>query len=188
MKKRYIAALVCAVLLPPAAFAAGESGLFEATNFKLKIGNENIQLDEPLYVKNDRTYVPLRNICDALGIPVEWDDSNQEAVLDVYDKDIKVSEKTELKEEGVIPDEETALAVGKAILESYMGKPVEYETEDQTYYLTVDYLENFNAWSITQLCCLKNGAWGGYVYFPNVKISKSTGEVLYINTYSTLGD
>ncbi|MBE7011372.1 MAG: hypothetical protein E7415_01715 [Ruminococcaceae bacterium] len=97
-----------------------------------------------------------------------------------------------LKNGGVIPDEETALVVGKAILEKYTEKPLEHETEDKIYYLEVEYLDQQNAWRICQTFRYKdeNKGWsaGGKFYRPYVVISKQTGEVLSINTYSSFGD
>lgn len=187
VKKQYIAILIYAFFVPSIVFAAEDSGFFEAVDFKLKIENRNVQLDEPLYIKNDRLYVPLRNMCDTLGIPIEWDDNTKEATLNVYDKSIKVSSKTELNEEGVIPDGETALAIGKAILESYMGRPVEYETETEIFYLRAEFLQEKNAWRVIQNFKFKDGIAGGIDggEFINIEINKNTGEVLYINTYST---
>lgn len=112
--------------------------------------------------------------------------------LDQTEDDQKtlVSDKTAFRDEGVIPDEETALAVGKIILEKYAGKKMEYETDEKRYYLIATYFKETNTWCIMQWFDYKNG--GGWaasgIYLPYVKINKSTGEVLYINTYSTFDD
>ena len=95
---------------------------------------------------------------------------------------------TLLKEGGVLPDEETALAVGKIILEKYIGKPLEYETDEKIYYLSVTYREDRNAWNIQQFFDYKDGRhWAASgIYLPNITLNKNTGEVMFINTYSSI--
>lgn len=162
--------------------------VFSTSGYTIRLGNKVIEMQNPIFMCDDRIYVSVRNLSEALGIPVYWDENKNEVRLDIYNKSIPVSDKTEYKDEGVIPDEETAYVVGKAILEKYAGKSLEYETEDKIYYLKVTYHEYLNAWSITQWFDFKNG--GGWaasgVHIPNVIISKSTGEVLSINTYNSL--
>ena len=59
-----------------------------STEIKLKI-DENVayingqpkQLDTTATLKNDRTFVPLRFIADALGVNVEWDSTNNTVVI-----------------------------------------------------------------------------------------------------------
>lgn len=154
----------------------------------IKSGSNIVEFQHSTFMKNDRIYVSLRDICDMLGVPVFWDDKEKEARLELYDRRINVSDKTESKTEGVIPDEETALSIGKIILEKYMGKSLEYETDDKIYYLKVAFDKRYNGWCVSQTFRYKDDnavlVVGDVPYVPNIVLSKQTGEVLYINTYS----
>ena len=167
-------------------------GVYASTQYNVKFTNKNVSFTKPTYMKDDRIYVSLRDICNALNIPIYWDGDINEATIDVNNKKINVSDKTEYKDCGVIPDEETAYAVGKIILEKYSNSPMEYETKDKIYYLEVEFIEEQNCWSVVQKFKFKaeNKGWaaGGNTYYPNVKLNKSTGEILYINTYATFID
>ena len=187
MKKRIIFVTVFCLTLAVVTIVSA----FERSDYNIRLGNDNITMQYPSFVQNDRLYVSIRNLCDALGIPIYWNDDENEVHIDIYNKKVQVSDKTEYKEEGIIPDEETALTVGKAILEKYAGKPMEYETEDKVYYLKVEFLERYNAWRLYQTFEYKNGGvWsvGDEFYSPTVTLSKSSGEVIFINTYSMFND
>lgn len=183
MKKKAITAVLILALLSATMLIYA----FEQTDYKVTWGGDPLELDEPFFLQDDKLYVPLRSFGEAAGIPVNWDEETNTAELDIYHKKVPVSDRTPYREEGVIPDEETALTVGKAILEKYAGRPMEYETEDKIYYLEVEFLEQSNAWQITQTFKYKKeGGWnvGDYFYAPMVRLNKSSGEVVFLNTYS----
>lgn len=50
-------------------------------------GNELI-LDSEVFIKDGRTYVPLRFVSEALGANVEWDGNSQTAIIDTEEQDI----------------------------------------------------------------------------------------------------
>lgn len=168
---------------------AADSGLFEKVDYSIKIGNASAEPKYPIYLKDDRIYVPLRSFCDELKIPISWNDEENAAILDINNKNISVSDKTQLKKEGVIPDEQTALAIGKIILERYAEKSLEYETDDKVYYLTAKFDERCKGWRVCQMFKYKdeNRGWsaGDKFYIPTVILNKQNGEVLYINTNSS---
>ena len=186
MKKTITIILIISIFLLTTVAFADEIEKFIKVEHGIKIGNQTVELEHPIYEKNNRLYVPLRNLCENLSIPVKWDDENKEVFLDIYNKPIHVSSKTTYNEEGVIPDEETALAVGKILLEKYAGKSMEYETEDKVYYLTAVYEPSINCWIVEQTYDFKdpNKGWAGNFDVPTIYLSKQTGEVIYINTYS----
>ena len=165
---------------------------FNLLNSNIKLGNKSITMEYPLFIRDNRVYVSIRNLCELLNIPIYWDEQEKEVCVDIYNKKTPVSSKTEYKEEGVIPDEETALAVGKVILEKYAERPMEYETEDKIYYLNVRYYADGNFWRIVQWYDYKDkhSGWaaGDQFYMPVVYLNKNTGEVIYINTYSMYSD
>lgn len=58
------------------------------TTIKLEIGasvaevnGEEAALDSPSFLENDRTYMPLRFISEALGAQVEWDEATQKVTI-----------------------------------------------------------------------------------------------------------
>ena len=164
---------------------------FEVSNYNIRLGNTQITTQYPSFIEDNRMYVSIRNLCDILGIPIYWNEDKNEVHIDIYNKRVSVSDKTEYKEQGVIPDKETALIVGKAILEKYSDKQIEYETEDKIYYLEAKFLEEYNAWSVYQTFKYKyKGGWvvGDKFYRPTIIISKNTGEVISLNTYSMFID
>lgn len=45
------------------------------------VNGENIQLDSPAYIENDRTYTPVRFIAEKLGAKVEWNEGSQTVLI-----------------------------------------------------------------------------------------------------------
>jgi hypothetical protein len=193
MKKWFLIIIVLIVtpVLTSVVFATN-IGMFEMPDCNIRIGNYAVKLQYPIYVNDDRIYVSLRSICDELGIPIKWDSKKNEAIMDIYNKKVPVSDKTLFREDGVIPDEQTALAVGKAILEKYADKPLEYETSDKIYYLEAMFDKQYNSWRVSQTFKYKDKdcGWsaGDDFYIPTVILNRQTGEVLYINTNSSFSD
>ena len=185
--------LVALLILPAVvmvnAVFADMNDIFEVAENTIKIGQNDVKLQYPAYIHNDRLYVSIRGLCDKLGIPIEWNSENGEVKLNVNNKKVTVSDKTVYNDDGVIPDEKTAIAVGKIILERYAGMPMEYKTDSRIYYLRAEYLKDENAWIVVQNFKNINPESGGstdFADFANVKLNKNTGEVLYINTYSLI--
>lgn len=168
---------------------ASNNEIFEMTNFLVKNGNSYLEFQEPIFTHNSRIYVPLRELCEKFNVPIQWDEVKEIAIMDTKSKKVDVSDKTEYKEEGIIPDEETALAIGKIVLEKYAGKPMEYEVDNKKYILKANYFKEQNCWYVFQTFLIQDGGWNGSgFYTPSVTLNKNTGEVISINTYSSFGD
>ncbi len=45
------------------------------------VNGENVKLDSPAFVENDRTYTPVRFISEELGTNVEWDENTQQVII-----------------------------------------------------------------------------------------------------------
>lgn len=45
------------------------------------VNGEEIELDSPSFIENDRTYMPLRFISEALGAKVDWDEATQKVTI-----------------------------------------------------------------------------------------------------------
>ena len=48
---------------------------------KAYVNNEEVTLDSPAFIENDRTYTPLRFIAEKLGADVDWDGDTQEVTI-----------------------------------------------------------------------------------------------------------
>ena len=184
--KKLATIIVLLIFSTSIVFANGDTLLNNFTQ-TVRIGGADFKTDDLCWIKNNRIYVPLRSFCDFIGIPVVWNNETKDVDINIYNKIISTSSKTVYKDEGIIPDEETALTIGKVILEKYSGKTMEYETDDKIFYLKAQYLKDVNAWDIIQWFDYKDGRnWAASgIYLPSVRINKNTGEVVYINTYSS---
>lgn len=79
MKKFIIGLVIGAVLASTVALAA--SYIAEPATFKVMVNGKEFNSDPPVLVVEGRTYLPLRAMGDALGVPVEWNaDLNQAEV------------------------------------------------------------------------------------------------------------
>ncbi len=68
------------------AFTVGET----ACVVKTLAGEEAVTMDTAPYIKEDRTYVPVRFFAEAMGMTVAWDDEYKVAVI--YDKEAVIEE------------------------------------------------------------------------------------------------
>lgn len=153
----------------------------------IEIGSEEVEFKNDIYNIDGKTYVPIRELSEKLRIPIEWDEEKNRVELLTDYKFVHTPEKMTLKEEGVIPDEQTAYEIGKIILEKYAGRPLEYEKGNKIYYLSVRYQKEYNLWRVQQSIKYKVGGGGSSgVYVPGVTLNKNTGEVISINTYSEI--
>lgn len=183
MKKLFIL-LTCIVVLTITAISVHAFINIKQT---LIIGTKEVEFDNPIYVINDRTYVPIRELCDKLGIPILWNSKNGQIKVDINNKKIPYDQteaNTDLTN-GVIPNAETAKSVAKTILESCMGKPVEYKEGDYEFYLTVDFSKEQNSWVVSQYAKYRGDFFGGGNVSPMIRLNKSTGEVVDINLESS---
>lgn len=164
------------------------SAFTNESEYKIKWGEFDLELNLPVIMQDDRIYVSIRSLSEALNIPIEWNEDTGEVHLDVYNKQILVDNPDNYKEDGVIPDAETAYAVGKIILETYLGKEMEYETDERIYYLEVSKSYFGNVWVVQQRFDYKDGRlWVASGCKPyGVALNASTGEVVQIFTESTL--
>lgn len=46
-----------------------------------KVNGEDVKLDSPAFVENDRTYTPIRFISENLGATVEWNETEQTVTI-----------------------------------------------------------------------------------------------------------
>ena len=45
------------------------------------VNNQTVALDAPAFISNNRTYTPIRFICESLGADVTWDSTNQQIII-----------------------------------------------------------------------------------------------------------
>ncbi len=185
MKKQTRTPIVLALLALAGAVALGVAVVpatvqtFSQANVKLTLNGAAQKLEHEPVLLDGVTYVPLRECAENRGYQVMWDEDARQIEVDTYHRRIPDQCSTEkVDEQGVIPDEATALAVGKAILEGAMGRSVEYKDGGREFYLKAHYYENTNVWEVFQ-----SGKYEGYRYYgtnvisPGVILDKATGEV-----------
>ncbi len=78
--KRFLSGFLCGALI------AGSIGVFAVTSyvanpvdFKVMVNGEEFVSDPPALEINGRTYLPLRAMGDALGVPVNWNEELRQA-------------------------------------------------------------------------------------------------------------
>lgn len=77
MKKFIFGVIIGVMLTSTISFAV--SYVAEPAPFKVVVNGKEFTSDPPAMVINDRTYLPLRAIGDALGVPVEWNEELRQA-------------------------------------------------------------------------------------------------------------
>ena len=53
----------------------------QVEQFKIFVDGWEREFDMPIVTINDRTYVPLREVSEKLGMNVEWDEGTQTVVI-----------------------------------------------------------------------------------------------------------
>ena len=159
-------------------------------NSKLHLGAWEVELEYPMIEKDGRMYVSIRELGELMNIPVYWDAGTGEINFDIDHKKVPYSGDTKTVEEGMIQDKETAIAVGRAILESLTGRKMEYEDGDFTYFLQAYYNEKFNMWSVSQDAHYKGDIFyaANYVLSATIWLDKATGEVVSISIDKKMED
>lgn len=182
--KKLVVAIFCVVIL--AVTVVSVYALIDV-NRVIIINSREVKFDNPLYVIEDRTYVPIRELCNKLGIPVLWNSEKGQISLDINNKEVphNETEANAVLSNGVIPNAETAKSIAKTILESCIGKPVEYQEDGYEFYLTVEFSEKQNLWIVTQYARYNGKPFGGGNISPIIYLNKSTGEVTRINLESS---
>lgn len=104
--KKFIAGVVIGALFT-GTIAFAVSYLAEPATFKVMVNGEEFNSNPPALVVEGRTYLPLRAIGDALGVPVEWN-------ADLSRAEVGMSVSTHLKEQ----QETVEVSTAKEFLES----------------------------------------------------------------------
>lgn len=105
MKKFIVGIVTGAVLASTAALAA--SYVAEPATFKVIVNGKELNSDPPALVVEGRTYLPLRAMGDALGVPVEWN-------ADLNQAEVGTTENTSIKEK----QETVEISTAKELLEN----------------------------------------------------------------------
>ena len=74
MKKQWLIVVTILFLLFP-------FGVFAASTPQIQIQGKKMEAVPPAYIKNARTYVPLRYVTEALGFTVDWFEDSQTIVI-----------------------------------------------------------------------------------------------------------
>lgn len=81
--KKFISGFVLGSMIFATIGAVAVSYVATPAGFKVMVNGKEFTSDPPAMVINDRTYLPLRAMGDALGVPVEWNAEKQQAEVGV---------------------------------------------------------------------------------------------------------
>lgn len=81
--KKFITGVITGAILT-STIALAVSYVAEPASFKVLVNGKEFTSDPPAMVINDRTYLPLRAVGDALGVPVEWNEELRQAEVGTY--------------------------------------------------------------------------------------------------------
>ena len=152
---------------------------------KINWDSQILSLESKPIMINDRVYVPIRSLGDSLNKSVDWDGETNTVYITSDNKKIGAFDGEKNVEKEIIPDEETAIAIGKLYLERYTSGSVEYENSDKVVYLKA-YRQD-TLWHIYQTFYYKDGrGWAGSIDSCSIKINAENGEVVYIDITSNL--
>lgn len=149
--KTKLTGLLLAMLIvfsPAATFA-------QSQNIKMKVNGQPVEADVSAFIENDRTYVPVRFITEALGGEVQFDTETYgtPAVL-IYDEDgmwlaLFIGYRKALYGESVMANDVPPLIkngrtmVPVRFIASYLGCEIGWDQNTRTVYL--DQINNFES-------------------------------------------
>lgn len=81
--KRFISGFLLGALIFGCLSSAAQNEAVQAilSDIKVQLDGSDMQLTDPVLVYNDRTYVPVRQIAEAVGKDVSFDDANRTVVI-----------------------------------------------------------------------------------------------------------
>ncbi len=134
MKKLLSLLLVLMMMLSVAPIAQAADGI------PVYLNGEQIEMDG--IIVNDRTYLPVRALCEALGYIVEWDDVARSVIIGTAPEAAEKSDVVNIyldgakmeNAEAIIVNDSTFIPV-RAIGEA-LGKDVEWNNEKREVYVT----------------------------------------------------
>ena len=173
MKKIIIFTVAIIFMINTVVFAAS---LIISETKVLVLGKEE-KFENDIYNDNGKIYVPVREFCEKLNIPIEWDEKNKSIKVEAANMVIR-SDSTEEKD--MIPDEETAINVARIILEKHMERKIENNMYELSASLDGD------EWHVYLDFSKKSNSFSSHTPLICVYLSKITGAVKYISTYTTL--
>lgn len=101
--------------------------LTEQIFISVKVNADNIKIDSPPYMKNNRTYVSLRNIAEALGADVAWVAEDNKVIVANETKSIEMFPG---KEEFYVNSEAKKMDVAAEIANGRIMVPIKFIAEN----------------------------------------------------------
>lgn len=102
MKKFLIGFLTGSVLFVSLGAIATVSYIANPVDFKVLVNGKEFVSDPPALEVDGRTYLPLRTIGDALGVPVSWNEELRQAEVGTSENETTIGYKTYSESEHVI--------------------------------------------------------------------------------------
>lgn len=81
--KRFILGFLCGTLLFGGVSSLAQNEIIQAvlSDIKVQLNGSQMQLNDPVIVYNDKTYVPVRQIAEAIGKEVSFDDTSRTVLI-----------------------------------------------------------------------------------------------------------
>ena len=102
MKKFLMGFLTGMILFTSIGVIAAVTYIANPVDFKVIVNGEEFVSDPPALEVDGRTYLPLRAIGDALGVPVSWNEKLRQAEVGTMSEEIGKGYKTYIESESVV--------------------------------------------------------------------------------------
>jgi len=77
----FVIVIILITLITAVSASNAESLAAYVTQFRVFVNGEERNFENPIVTINDRTYIPLREISEVLGMDVEWDEENRKIII-----------------------------------------------------------------------------------------------------------
>lgn len=101
--KKFIVGMIAGIMLT-SSFAFAVTYVAEPASFKVLVNGEEFVSDPPALVVEGRTYLPLRAMGDALGVPVNWNEELRQAEVGTMPKTEEKTTMSYYDEYNNVPD------------------------------------------------------------------------------------
>lgn len=144
--------------------------LAKETDFMIEIDGKIQDFELPVVLINDHTYIALRQLCERIGYKVDWIEEERK---------IQLSNGEESEKGDIISQKETALKIGRALLEERF--PDTFLNAE----LVIDAEEHDGVWRVHYVIEREGKTEDGEITFVKggeifVEFRKSNGEILKI--------
>ena len=96
MKKIILGCLILIIVTSIVAFAAN---IYLANSNVIRIGAEDVKFNNEIYLIDEKTYVPIRELSEKMQVPIIWNEEDNKVELLTDHKTVNTSKETIINEE-----------------------------------------------------------------------------------------